>query len=528
MSESKLPNTNPALSSVKHPSEEEVRTPRAGFLKRAKAFAESLVDLRWHDFRAARTWIKMKYEGKPLPVQLWLFTRWMFHQMWSVIPDSLEWAEFARPVSRTPLWLRDGNPYDNYPWAADPKAELPIDAEVVVIGAGFVGAAVAYHWSKLGKALLVIVEMHNPASGSAGRNGGAVVMGRYYYYVHETVLKYLNRARADLSAMERDELAHEFAAAYCRAAYENAAMIERTIREEGIECEYVRKGWVQAADADHQDRLDTSTRMAQERGFTDWVKISAEEVRERSGMDAQWPAGFSIGCASWHPAKWVWGLFRVALQSPHVQLFTQTRVLKVADLGEQYAVHTARGTIYARYVVNATESHTPQLFRDLHNVILPTQTQAAFGESDGGTMQEGVVVSGYTGFYRRHGEGTLFGSDATRVRDDEAGRNQPSRFITKFFLSDMRKLFRVKRLRVTNEWSGTVSYTPDEYPLVGLMDGKRLFMIGGMAGSGSGVSFNGGRHIVWKILGIEGPDYYPEKYFSPARFRKNEEGNVTT
>ena len=82
----------------------------------------------------------------------------------------------------------------------------------------------------------------------------------------------------------------------------------------------------------------------------------------------------------------------------------------------------------------------------------------------------------------------------------------------------MKPQFNVQRVEVAHEWSGTVSYTPDEFPIVGLMDGKRMYMVGGMAGSGSGVSFNGARHVVQKILGIEGPDYYPEEYFSPKRF----------
>ena len=42
-------------------------------------------------------------------------------------------------------------------------------------------------------------------------------------------------------------------------------------------------------------------------------------------------------------------------------------------------------------------------------------------------------------------------------------------------------------------------------------------MVGGMAGSGSGVSFKRARHVVHKILGIQGPDFYPEEYFSPKR-----------
>jgi glycine/D-amino acid oxidase-like deaminating enzyme len=67
----------------------------------------------------------------------------------------------------------------------------------------------------------------------------------------------------------------------------------------------------------------------------------------------------------------------------------------------------------------------------------------------------------------------------------------------------------------------TMGMTPDEFPVIGLMDGKRLYIVDGLAGSGSGVSFLGARHVVRKILGKEDVDYYPEKYFSPMRFIKD-------
>ena len=46
----------------------------------------------------------------------------------------------------------------------------------------------------------------------------------------------------------------------------------------------------------------------------------------------------------------------------------------------------------------------------------------------------------------------------------------------------------------------------------------RPCVVAGMCGSGSGVSFNGGRCIVNRILGIGNePDDYPEAYFAPSR-----------
>ena len=112
----------------------------------------------------------------------------------------------------------------------------------------------------------------------------------------------------------------------------------------------------------------------------------------------------------------------------------------------------------------------------------------------------------------------MVGSDATRVPDHEAGRIQPSRFLTKYLLGELKKIYGHSAYTLQNEWSGTVTYTPDEYPIVGLMDGKRQYIVGGAAGSGTGVSFNSGRCVVNRILGItDEPDDYPEAYFSPTR-----------
>ena len=133
-------------------------------------------------------------------------------------------------------------------------------------------------------------------------------------------------------------------------------------------------------------------------------------------------------------------------------------------------------------------------------------------------MQPHVGISGTRGFFGKHGDKVMVGSDATRVPDHEAGRIQPSRFITKFLLGEMRRYFGDSRYHITHEWSGTVSYTPDEYPVVGVMDGHRQHIIAGMAGSGTGVSFNAGRCLVNRILGLmDEPDDYPPEYFAPTR-----------
>ena len=53
---------------------------------------------------------------------------------------------------------------------------------------------------------------------------------------------------------------------------------------------------------------------------------------------------------------------------------------------------------------------------------------------------------------------------------------------------------------------------------MGSIDGEGRWIVAGMCGSGSGVSFNGARCIVNRILELDDePDDYPEPYFAPSR-----------
>lgn len=487
---------------------------------RLRVFTRLLLSLRRHDFRAARTFMAMQFPADRQAVRAVKFIGWALKQMWCAIPDAMRHTRFADEVSQVPLWLKDGNPLANHPWAGRPDAQLPQEADTVVIGCGLGGCAFAYHWGRKAPEgrTLVALDMGDPASGSAGRNEGLVVMGRYYYMVVQTVLPYLARVRSELNPAQREQLAKQFAARYAHACYRNGDMVEDTVRVEGFDCHYAREGWVQARDEHEQESLAASVQMGIEDGCADWIRITPEEVEKRTGMKVRHNAGFSVAAATYHPAKWCWCLLDRALASGTVELYTRTRVLGIDESGEQYVVRTPRGSITARHVVLCTESYTPLLMPRFHDIIRPVQTQAASGPGGPPAMKPHVGISGSRAFFGRHGNETMIGSDATRVPDREAGRIQPSRFLTHYICADMQEVYGRAPYTIANEWSGTVTYTPDEYPIVGCVDGRQLHILGGMAGSGTAVSFNGGRCLANRILGdTSEPDDYPPAYFSPSR-----------
>ena len=494
--------------------------PPLTFAFRLKVFVRLLLDLRRHDLRVAKTFTKMSF-----PCDSWLtrqvkFVGWALQQMWCTIPEAMRHTTFAKEVSPVPYWLADGNPLENHPWAGHPGAKLPAAVDTVVIGSGLAGSAAAYHWGKTAPAdrKLAVLDMWDPATGSAGRNEGLVVMGRYYYYVYHTVLPYIEDVRRDLTAAQLDKLSHKFAASYCHACYRNGDMIEQTVIEEGFDCDYAREGWVQGCDEGGRTKLADSVKMAIDTGFTDWTMITPEKVKELTGMKVRHNVGFSIAAATFNPAKWCWSLLDSAMASDKVNVFSRTKVLKVEDLGNEYVVHTPRGAIRAKHILVATESYTPQLFPQFHDLIVPTQTQAATGLGGPPEMKGHIGLSGVRAFYGRHGQHVMVGSDATRVPDHQAGLIQPSRFLTRTSCAEMHTVFDPAPYHITNEWSGTVSYTPDEFPIVGVFDGKRQYIIGGMAGSGTAVSFNSARCVINRILAnTDEPDDYPESLFSPMR-----------
>jgi len=119
------------------------KTPPVGALSRVRVAPGLLAGLRRHDFRAARTLAHMEFGGHSFVGRWGRFAGWALRPMFVTIPEAMQTAKFAGPVSRVAFWLVDENPWRNQPWENDPGARLPEQAEIVVIGAGWAGGALA-------------------------------------------------------------------------------------------------------------------------------------------------------------------------------------------------------------------------------------------------------------------------------------------------------------------------------------------------------------------------------------------------
>ena len=146
------------------------------FARRFRTALGLIADIRGKDCLTAVEFMKLVYPNQRPLIQALKFTGWALDLVWSRLPDALRHVTIDKNISRTPYWQTALNPLANHPWTDDPNAALPTEADAVVIGAGFGGSSVAYHWSKHADGNLVILDSMDPASGSAGRNAGHVVM----------------------------------------------------------------------------------------------------------------------------------------------------------------------------------------------------------------------------------------------------------------------------------------------------------------------------------------------------------------
>ena len=132
------------------------------FARRLRTALALIADIRGKDCLTAVEFMKLVYPNQRPLIQALKFAGWSLNLVWSKMPDALRHVTIDRNISKTPYWQTAPNPLANHPWADSPDAALPTEADAVVIGAGFGGSSVAYHWSKQADGNLVILDSMDP------------------------------------------------------------------------------------------------------------------------------------------------------------------------------------------------------------------------------------------------------------------------------------------------------------------------------------------------------------------------------
>jgi glycine/D-amino acid oxidase-like deaminating enzyme len=236
--------------------------------------------------------------------------------------------------------------------AATPELIGSEQADLVVVGGGFTGLWTALLAKQADpERSVVLVEGGRVAEGATGRNGGFVSASLTHGFGNG-----LERWPDDMPTL-------------LRLGHENLDAIEATIREFGIQCDFLRAGEIDVAVEPHQMAgLAETVREANAFG-EEVVLLGSGEVRGRVDSPSYLGGLLDVrGSALVDPARLAWGL-RQACIDLGVVVRERTPVTDVSARGDHMVVSTRRGMIRAGKVALATNAYPPLLKRLQHYVV---------------------------------------------------------------------------------------------------------------------------------------------------------------
>ncbi|KAL3471654.1 FAD dependent oxidoreductase superfamily [Aspergillus californicus] len=263
------------------------------------------------------------------------------------------------PNPTTPFWRTELHELDGH--RSTPY--LPNDCDILIIGAGFAGAALAHYIYEDNPAppSVVILEAREACSGATGRNGGHLKPD-VYYNVPKYIKKYGVRAAIEVARFESSQV----------------HAVKELVEKENIDCDFVL---TRACDATLDPKLAEETHLA----YNELVKSGVADLKDvfhAHGKDAERLSGikgalscFTFTAGHLWPYKLVLHLLQGAVdQGANLQTNTPVTGLSEIPLPDgRWLVTTARGSIKAKKVLLATNGYTARVAPQFKERIVPVR-----------------------------------------------------------------------------------------------------------------------------------------------------------
>ena len=334
------------------------------------------------------------------------------------------------------------------------------DADVVVIGAGIMGLAVAYHLAAdHGVKRVVVLDASYLCGGASGRNGGGVRA----QWSSELNIR-LMRESLDLFRHFADK--HHINTWFRAGGY---LFLARTPE--------LAHGLAQNVDV--QNRCGVESRLlAPEKLRSIVPELSPEGVLA---------ASYNARDAVVFPWPFVWG-YASSAREHGVSIRPFTRVTSIETQGKSItAVVTEQGRIRTSIVVNACGALSPEVAR-LVNVHLPTHPhrhEICSTEPLKPWLHPLVADLGDGLYFSQSIRGEIVGGIGNERVPSGADQRSSERFLALYARSLTRACPRLGAVKVLRQWAGLYDISPDSNPIVGPVDTvDGFFLLSGFMGHG--------------------------------------------
>jgi glycine/D-amino acid oxidase-like deaminating enzyme len=379
-----------------------------------------------------------------------------------------------------------------------------LDADVVIVGAGFTGCSAALHLAQHGSRV-VVLEGQAIGFGGSGRNVGLVNAGMW---------------------VMPDELPRVLGARYGERLLTqlgNApSVVFDLIDRFAIECEAKRNGTLHCAvGRGGMTQMTERARQWQARG-ANVLLLDAKETERLVGTTAYDGALLDGRAGTIQPLAYVRGLAKAAIDLG-ASMFTESAALRREEAAGRWKISTARGSVtadcvlltgdvYSTDVAAAIKAEqirlpyyqvaTAPLSADIRRTILPERH---------GAWDTKQILSSFR--FDRSGRLNFGGIGALR---GSGARIHPS-----WSRREIARLFpQVANVTFEHEWFGMIGMTADALPRLHVHD-RRVFSISGYNGRGIGPGTVMGRDLARLARGEIAIDdlALPVTDLTPARLR---------
>ncbi|MBL9014364.1 MAG: FAD-binding oxidoreductase [Myxococcales bacterium] len=336
---------------------------------------------------------------------------------------------------------------------------VPEKAEIAIVGGGVIGLSIAYHLARRGLTDVVVLERGYLAEGASGRNGGGV----------------------------RQQWSTEI---NIRLMQESVELCRRFAVDLGVNVWFRQGGYLFLArnaketarlekNIALQNRCGVHTRMLEPKAALDIVPeldltgIVAASYNPSDGILFPWP--------------FLWGYARQAA-AHGVRIFTQTPVggLEPQASGG-YLVHTPRGAVRARRVINACGAWSPRL-AELIGVQVPTwpiRHEICSSEPLKPFLRP-MVSELSSGLYCSQSmRGEIVGGVSLPGHGSTYRMGSTLEFLATYARRLVRLMPVLGDIKILRQWAGPYDQSPDGNPILGAAPGHPDFFLAcGFVGHG--------------------------------------------
>lgn len=359
---------------------------------------------------------------------------------------------------------------------------LPEAADIVVVGAGIMGLATAYHLAKdHGQQRVLVLDEGYLCGGASGRNGGGV--------------------RAQWSSE-----------ANVRLMQESLERCKEFAREHRINTWFRQGGYLfLARDDARAGELAKSVALQRSLGLKTELIDGARAQRivpelEPRGVVA---ASYNADDAVVFPWPFVWG-YAEGARALGVDIHTFCRVDAIEMSGGRVSgVVTERGTVQTPIVVNACGAFSPKLAASV-GIDLPTKPhrhEICASEPLKPFLGPLVAELGSGLYFSQSTRGEIVGGIGNNKTPDGTSQASSVRFLALYARALLTTCPLLASLKVQRQWAGLYDLSPDHAPIVGPVDeAPGFFLASGFMGHGFMMAPAVGKRLAHAIVSGETPE----------------------